>query len=340
MSRQRQPCQRGFTLLELLIGMALGLLVLGGVLTVYIGSSHSYRVTENSARLQEGARFALDKIGGVVRMSGHMGCFGNIANLSNIAQPTPTFTPTTVFTGQEAITSGAFTSAIAGTDALTSRNAAAASIPLFNTMANTSAAISIHTNTQGLKANDFLIISDCAGADLFCGASAKLTLATGTLEAAGNSPCTGNNPTNLSKTYSADAQIMKLEETTFYIRSNPANLPALYWQRRSGGSEVTEEIVEGVQDMQICYGEDTSGNANANAYLTAGNVTNWANVVSVRVALLLQSTENGIASTAQPYALDKNCDGDVADTGESVTPTDLRLRRVFTSTIGLRQRLP
>ncbi len=346
--------QSGFTLLELLIAMTLGLLVLGGILTVYIASSHSYRVAENSSRLQEGARFAFEKIGENVRMTGHLGCFGDIASLNSIATPPAAnltdaetamginLTATTVVTGQDTITAAAFTGgSVAGTDAVTLRKASAASIGLYSSMANASATIPLYSNTIGLRANDLVVISDCISADLVCGQSTKFAISVApTLATAGNSPCAGNSSTSLSKAYSADAQVMKLEETTFYIRNNVAGQPALFWQKRSGSATATEEIVEGVQDMQLCYGEDTSGNSAANVYRTANNVGNWGNVVSVRVSLLMRSTENGVAAAAQAFAIDRNCDGDTADAGEAVPPTDLRLRRVFTSTFGIRNRLP
>lgn len=62
--------QFGLSLLELLIAMALGLLLVVGIGTVYIGSNQTYRVQENSARLQETGRFALEVIGRSLRQAG------------------------------------------------------------------------------------------------------------------------------------------------------------------------------------------------------------------------------------------------------------------------------
>jgi type IV pilus assembly protein PilW len=62
--------QRGLSLLELLIAMALGVLLVAGIGTIYIGSNQTYRVQENSARLQETGRFALEVIGRSLRQAG------------------------------------------------------------------------------------------------------------------------------------------------------------------------------------------------------------------------------------------------------------------------------
>jgi type IV pilus assembly protein PilW len=53
-------------------------------------------------------------------------------------------------------------------------------------------------------------------------------------------------------------------------------------------------------------------------------------VVSIRVSVVVRSMNDGLA--AQPIDYKYN--------GATVTPTDRRIRRVFTSTIALRNRLP
>ena len=68
-------------------------------------------------------------------------------------------------------------------------------------------------------------------------------------------------------------------------------------------------------------------------------VANWANVVSVRVTLLMRGVEDGIATAPQVYGIDRNCD-DVIDAGETFIPTDRRVRRAFTNTFSVRNRLP
>ncbi len=62
--------QAGFTLLELLISLTLGLLLLTGIGTIYVGSNQTYRVQEQNARIQEAGRYALEVIGRSLRQAG------------------------------------------------------------------------------------------------------------------------------------------------------------------------------------------------------------------------------------------------------------------------------
>ena len=62
--------QAGFTLLELLISLSLGMLLLTGIGTIYVGSNQTYRVQEENARIQENGRYALEIIGRNIRQAG------------------------------------------------------------------------------------------------------------------------------------------------------------------------------------------------------------------------------------------------------------------------------
>lgn len=64
----------GFSLIEVLLAMSLGLLLLLAGSRVFIGALHSWKVQEVAARLQEDARFVLHRIAGDIRMSGMFGC--------------------------------------------------------------------------------------------------------------------------------------------------------------------------------------------------------------------------------------------------------------------------
>lgn len=50
-------------------------------------------------------------------------------------------------------------------------------------------------------------------------------------------------------------------------------------------------IAEGIEDMQILYGIDSDADDVANRYVLESNVTNWSDVVSIRVSLLVNSVE-------------------------------------------------
>ncbi|MEE1926288.1 prepilin-type N-terminal cleavage/methylation domain-containing protein [Pseudomonas sp. 148P] len=64
----------GFSLLEVLLAMSLGLLLLLAGSRVFISALQSWKVQEAAARLQEDARFALHRLAGDIRMAGMFGC--------------------------------------------------------------------------------------------------------------------------------------------------------------------------------------------------------------------------------------------------------------------------
>lgn len=65
----------GFSLVELMIAITLGLIVLLAIGSIFIGSRQTYRVQEDNARIQEAGRYALEVIGRSLRQAGSEGEF-------------------------------------------------------------------------------------------------------------------------------------------------------------------------------------------------------------------------------------------------------------------------
>lgn len=63
--------QAGFTLIELVISIGLGLAMIAVALQYLIGSSATYSATETASRIQENARFALTLFSDEIRMAGY-----------------------------------------------------------------------------------------------------------------------------------------------------------------------------------------------------------------------------------------------------------------------------
>ncbi|MFV2091204.1 MAG: PilW family protein, partial [Pseudomonadales bacterium] len=66
--------QKGFSLVEMMLAMALGLIVVTGIVQLFIGNSQSSNLISGQARLQENARFAFDFISRAARRAGYFGC--------------------------------------------------------------------------------------------------------------------------------------------------------------------------------------------------------------------------------------------------------------------------
>ena len=99
-----------------------------------------------------------------------------------------------------------------------------------------------------------------------------------------------------------------------------------------------DELLEGIENMQILYGEDTDADANgangdgtANRYVAFGTSDlDIDRIVSVRISLLARSISNNLTTAPAPYNFN----------GSSVTPasTDKFLHKVFTTTVTLRNK--
>ncbi len=66
--------QAGYSLIELMLALALGLLVIAGIVNLFVGNNQTYSVLNGQSRLQENARFAFDFISRATRTAGYLGC--------------------------------------------------------------------------------------------------------------------------------------------------------------------------------------------------------------------------------------------------------------------------
>jgi type IV pilus assembly protein PilW len=70
----RQASEAGFTLVELLVALALGLFLMGGVVSIFVSNQQSARTNNGIARLQENARFAVELLSREIRDAGSNPC--------------------------------------------------------------------------------------------------------------------------------------------------------------------------------------------------------------------------------------------------------------------------
>ena len=65
--------QNGFTLIEMMVGLLLGLLVTGIVIATFVQSKGSYNQDQEVARMQENGRFVLTTLAREMSMAGFLG---------------------------------------------------------------------------------------------------------------------------------------------------------------------------------------------------------------------------------------------------------------------------
>jgi type IV pilus assembly protein PilW len=195
-----------------------------------------------------------------------------------------------------------------------------------------------------VTAGDLLVISDCKRSSLF--QVTGYTAATGDIaHAAGSTPAPGNQTAVLSDAgpaFDKDAEVTRLQTIVLFVGTDNQGRPAL---RRKLNADPSEVIVSDVENMQILYGLDTDATSDrvANRYVPAEHVNpvqtprvrpDWQDVVSVRVALLMQSNEE-VTGTVDTRTYDL-LDEDVSTISSIAHAGDRRLRKVVTATVNVR----
>ena len=326
---------KGFSIIEFLIAMTLGTLLVATVSSVYISNKSTFRVQEGLARLQENARFTTYFLNHELRMVGFQGCGGqNFVTMNNLIKaPTNTLlydTPLFGFDGLTSSFSPVLSSNLTGkvapdTDAIEIRMATNTNVQLKDDMNLANNPILVY-DRLGIQAGEVVMISNCHVGDIFiAGGNTNATSITHTV--------TNNTSNSLSTAYTAGAQVMRYIYHAFYIkntgRTNADGQPVYALIRQDvNGNEV--EIVEGIEQMRVRYGVDTNDDKTADVYQTATEVNsgnNWNNVISIKLNLLFATVEN-VQNTPQTYQFN----------GETITPTDRKLRREWQSVISIRNR--
>jgi len=217
---------------------------------------------------------------------------------------------------------------VANSDAITVRYLEGVGSPLTANMTAETGNVQIGA-TNGLALGDIVAVNDCSSADVL---QVTAIPSAGTLShAASGTP--GNSVSSLSKVYETDATVSRMGTARYFVGTGAAGGPSLFRTRFSadGGNSVpiTEELVEGVESLQILYGVDNvNGDRAPDTYVDAANVPNWANVVTVRVGLLMRTVdEYGPVVDETVYTVN----------GTPVDPlNDRRRRRVFETTLAMR----
>lgn len=352
------PRQRGLSLIEVMVGMTIGLLLLVALGSMMFGSTRSFKVQDNFSRMQDNGAYAMNTLGRSIRMSGFYGysntgglqdsklagalddsangCGANwivnsTGNIGDRIQP---------LFGYMGLTSGNVTAAV---PCINAANFVSGSPILITRSAN-----GILTAEANLDEGALYIQSDIEKSNIFSGSDYVSAGFTGK----------GGYATKLqvlsAPGVTTAAPIYGYEAAMYYLRpcSRPSNaglcsatddggrpIPTLV--RRITGNVVanaptmTEEAVaEGVERMNIQYGIDTSipGDGVPEQYVTVPTALQWPQVVTVRLALLVRSPE---------LQRDYNDGGKVYDLGGGVSfscaGNDCHYHRhVFTQTFQIR----
>ncbi len=318
--------QVGTSLVELLIGLVLGLFLIGGAVQIFIVTKNSYRFNDALSRVQENGRFSLEMMSRDLRMTGFLGCASFSSANINDAIINPAGADYGVLLHDfSTLLSGTNNTENGGTsDRLILKSAVDETYLLSSAATSTTADFAIDKG-NGITQSDIVAVGDCERIDIFQVTNSDADTS-GVIKRAIGTTAPGNLTNGVSKVYGTDAQIAPVSVIQYFIMIGSVGEPSLF--RRVGSLD--EELLSGVEDMQILYGEDTDSDGTPNRFVEASVVTlNMDDVLSVRVSLLMRSSEDNVTEDPQVYTFN----------GATVTAGDNRIRQVFTTTISLRNRL-
>ncbi|HVL55463.1 MAG TPA: PilW family protein [Burkholderiaceae bacterium] len=348
-SGRRSQRQRGFSLVELMVAVTIGAMLVGAALAATLMSRQIGGVNSAVSMMQANARFALATLERDLRMTGYRGCLGGWNRRAN--QPTQVDTTLSNPTAYDRnynvslqgfeFRGGAWAplldASIAGVappplgnagDVVTLRTATGPEVPLSMAMVSQAVPVPVAT-TAPFWDGQVVMISDCVRATTF----EISNIAAGQLL---HTPPRNTTPL-LGRTYGTDASVVGMTTVTYFVgrstlapNGNELSLWRIDSQRAALGIAQPEEVIDNVEGFRVLYGEDLDADQVPDRYVSAGDVTDMTNVVAVQLNLLLRSPNDGVAMAV----------GAPITFNGSVTPaTDRRLRRAFSATVTLRNRV-
>jgi len=347
MTLSMKKLNSGFSLTEMMVAMVIGLIVLAGVSSVMVSNKKSYTAQDSLARLQENARTAMMILSYDLRNVGYMGCNTDRQNWKSVLKTaasgaSPVFSIDPLLEGSTAggnwlpsnMGLGQLLSATpkANTDLIMIRGLDTSQpFGLLRPMNQQSASMQI-VEDSGIQDGEILAITDCDSTDIFqatnvnkAGGFDNLIHNTGGSTSPGNRKV-GNPPgAKLNKSYGTDAKLMRFKSNIYYIAPSQSGSgePALFRQAlvssSSNSSPQQQELVEGIENLQVLYGVDQNGDRMPDTYVKSNLIagSSWNNVVSVRFGIIaralanLQTTDLKTAATVgQLDTKDLDIDGD------------------------------
>ena len=320
--------QRGVTLIELMVGLTLGLIVAVALLLLFANaSSNAQNLTRASTQIENG-RYVSELLREDIRLAGFFGERPDTSTAVVYTDPSPCLTVPTGFVsspfGLPAPLQG-----FNPTDTvtcLTNRKAGTSALALRRLAVNTTAVGSVVTSDQQYFVQYSFCSTDPASTRLIFNTSA----AAFTLK---NLACGAVNPVRayVSRVYYvADCNVCSgaAADTT----------PTLKRVDLVGNQLVLTALAEGVEALRFEYGFDATSDGAADSYLidsaapgASGATALWQNVMTVKVHFIVRSLEkvSGGPSTAAVGAF---LLGNVTSVND---PGDGYARRVYSSTIRL-----
>ena len=311
----RQPGnQHGFSLVELMVAIVIGMMVVGSALAIFLSNRQTYGATEGVGRTQENGRMAFELMSRDLREAGSTPCGNSRNTVSSVVNGSSWWNWGNAiggYDGSDAIPGVAFGTAagnrVAGTDAVEVHLATStgSKVESHNATANTFLLVN---PDHGFRAGEIVVACDYMRGAVFQISSVTAPRTIG--YATGGTP--GNSTTRLGGCMETDctpgqytfqpngAVLTRLGASRWFIGVGSGGVGrSLYLQTvQSGVGALPQEVATGVTDMQITYLLNTNANywqdrrvVPAANYVASVGADEWSRVLAARIVLTLTGPE-------------------------------------------------
>lgn len=316
--------QRGVTLVELMVAMAIGLVLALGLATLFSQNKRSFLQNEDLARLQEDGRYALEELS---RDVGAAGFFAELVDPSAVegmtveleaapdcgipAVPGEAWIYTVNSPGV-----GLLGNAMVLVDNATGA-AAAAQFPCID-------------GSTVVPGSDVIAVKRVAGAPTTAPAADRVYIREN-----GTRGIIYRIPGNIAPAFPPPFRDWEYQPRIYYLRNfaqTPGDgIPTLCRKVLVPGAPPTvgdECLAYGVESVQLEFGVDTTGNGSPNAYVANPTAAQLQQLSSARIMVLVRSVRRDATYTnPKTYQLSNE---------PAFTPNDNFYRRVFSATVMVR----
>ena len=279
---------RGFSLIELMIAMLLGLMVMAAAIAIFLSNRQSYSTTQGLGRIQETSQVAFELMARDIREAGANPCdvdlpVANVVNgagtdgqwFTNFAQPLFGFD------------NGSGENSVAGSDSIRVLSMGDEVVNVTDHSGTT-----LQVDSDPFSPGEVLMACDMRQLAIFRASSTTA----GEIGHAEGAPGGGNCSDSLSVApapcaagapayaYPENSVVGRLQGVEWYVGANGRGGTSLF--RSVNGT--AEEVVEGVAAMQLTY---LQPDVNATDYVPAGLVTDWNSVRAASIVLNLVGAE-------------------------------------------------
>lgn len=313
-----RPRQKGFSLIELMVGMTVGLILVAGLALMFANSSQSGNELEKSIRQIENGRYAVELLHDEISLAGY---YAEIP-LHGITYSSPEACATSAL-GFSLTTVPMPIMGISGSED--------SATCLIDRLDNTPAFVIHRLSAEGAPVNPasaalgttYVQSSRCSSDGVPFKAAAAGSASAFDLKAM---DCATTNP-----------QVRRYVSRVYYLASCSEcgsvsdGIPTLKMAELRGTTMVAVPLVEGIENMVLEYGFDTNADGQPDVFQTNLSTTagadKWDNVVAVRLHLLARTIDR----SADYSDSDKTYQLGAASTVSG--DTSGFKRRVYTSTV-------